>query len=190
MEGTPRTEVTANQSYNALIQAGGTISANVTHDISNTTVQAGNGNYTPTTIAPTLSSTQALSGVQQQNAKALSGKITSTTTTLIDLRSAPGSSATLSDSNATVTAAGKTLSLAPVSQTTLNTDTLTTGNSQLNAPQQGITAQTLTLQGPEQAQTAQTGGAIQPITGGALSATDTLGSAPVAIHTDINLAQP
>ncbi|MCW2485262.1 hemagglutinin repeat-containing protein [Candidatus Symbiopectobacterium sp. NZEC127] len=190
LQGTPTLEVTNGQSYNALIQAGGTISANVTHDISNTTVQAGNGNYTPTLIAPTLSSTQALSGVQQQNAKALSGKITSTTTTLIDLRSAPGSSATLSDSNATVTAAGKTLSLTPVSQTTLNTDTLTTGNSQLNAPQQGITSQTLTLQGPEQAQTAQTGGAIQPMTGGALSATETLGSAPVATHTDINLAQP
>ncbi|WP_196907203.1 hypothetical protein [Candidatus Symbiopectobacterium sp. 'North America'] len=67
LEGTPTLEVTNGQSYNALIQAGGTISANVTNDISNTTMQAGNGNYTPTVIAPTLASTQALSGVQQQN---------------------------------------------------------------------------------------------------------------------------
>ncbi|MBT9429439.1 MULTISPECIES: hemagglutinin repeat-containing protein [Symbiopectobacterium] len=189
LQGTPTLEVTNGQSYNALIQAGSTISANVTNDISNTTVQAGNGNYTPTVVAPTLASTQALSGVQQQNAKALSGKTTSTTT-LIDLRSAPGSSATLSDSNAAVMAAGKTLSLTPVSHITLNTDTLTTGNSQLSAPQQGITSQTLTLQGPGQAQTAQIDGTIQPMAGDVLSATDTLSNGPAVTHTDINLAQP
>ncbi|WP_210769491.1 hypothetical protein [Candidatus Symbiopectobacterium sp. 'North America'] len=82
------------------------------------------------------------------------------------------------------------LSLAPLSQATLNTDTLTAGNNQLSTPQQGITSQTLTLQGPGQAQTAQTGGATQPITSGALSATDTLSTGPAVTYTDINLAQP
>ncbi|XBS70622.1 hemagglutinin repeat-containing protein [Acerihabitans sp. KWT182] len=70
--GAPTYSFTAGgQNYNALIQAGGNISANFTQDISNTTVTPDVGGMTHHLTAPTLSAVNTLTGQSQQSSRQL-----------------------------------------------------------------------------------------------------------------------
>ncbi|MEQ4510344.1 MAG: hemagglutinin repeat-containing protein [Dickeya sp.] len=65
--GGPTTEYTPGQSYNATIQAGGTITANFSQNISNTGLQPGSGGFIPAIATPTLSTAN---GAGSQNTPA------------------------------------------------------------------------------------------------------------------------
>ncbi|MCL2892095.1 hemagglutinin repeat-containing protein [Brenneria tiliae] len=134
--GTPTYEQTVGESYNALIQAGGTITADFKEDISNTTLQPGSGGFIPGTVTPVLAATSALSPLQQQTA--LAGNDAS----LVDLSNAL---------EAADNAVGETAKNVSLSQVTSGTTTLE------NAERQALTKNdALVLQQPGQTNPAAT----------------------------------
>ncbi|MGM3187539.1 hemagglutinin repeat-containing protein, partial [Musicola paradisiaca] len=68
-------EYTPGQSYNATIQAGGSINANFSQNISNTTLQPGSGGFIPAIATPTLTGVAALAGVASQESRGLGSGI-------------------------------------------------------------------------------------------------------------------
>ncbi|MCL2896794.1 hemagglutinin repeat-containing protein [Brenneria tiliae] len=136
LSGTPTYEQTVGESYNALIQAGGTITADFKEDISNTTLQPGSGGFIPGTVTPVLAATSALSPLQQQTA--LAGNDAS----LVDLSNAL---------EAADNAVGETAKNVSLSQVTSGTTTLE------NAERQALTKNdALVLQQPGQTNPAAT----------------------------------
>ncbi|WP_192456871.1 hemagglutinin repeat-containing protein [Musicola keenii] len=75
LAGDPITEFTPGQSYNATIQAGGSINANFSQNISNTNLQPGSGGFIPAIATPTLTGVAALSGVDAQESRGLGSGI-------------------------------------------------------------------------------------------------------------------
>ncbi|UJR54626.1 hemagglutinin repeat-containing protein [Dickeya zeae] len=67
LDGTPTTEKIVGENYNALIQAGGAITANFSQNISNTGLQPGSGGFMPAIATPTLSTAN---GAGSQNTPA------------------------------------------------------------------------------------------------------------------------
>ncbi|WP_409308717.1 hemagglutinin repeat-containing protein [Pectobacterium sp. B1J-3] len=71
LDNTPITEQTIGESYNASIQAGGTITADFKQDISNTTLQPGSGGFMPAATIPVLDGMTTLSPLQKQTTRQL-----------------------------------------------------------------------------------------------------------------------
>ncbi|AUH00625.1 hemolysin BL-binding protein [Prodigiosinella confusarubida] len=70
--GDPITEFTPGQNYNATIQAGGSITASFTSNISNTSLQPGSGSFIPAAAIPTLARVSSLGGLTQPGDRSLS----------------------------------------------------------------------------------------------------------------------
>ncbi|MBN3172565.1 hemagglutinin repeat-containing protein [Pectobacterium brasiliense] len=119
--GTPTTEKTVGESYNALIQAGGTITADVKQDISNTTLQPGSGGFMPATTKPVLDAITTLSPLQKQTTRQLVSQDSSFNTGAVDVTQAGSGQAALSGNAAGVAATGKTVTLTQQSGTALQT---------------------------------------------------------------------
>ncbi|MEI0696900.1 hemagglutinin repeat-containing protein [Pectobacterium aroidearum] len=119
LDGTPTTEKTVGESYNALIQAGGTITADVKQDISNTTLQPGSGGFMPATTKPVLDAITTLSPLQKQTTRQLASQDSSFNAGAVDVTKAGGGQATLAGNAAGVAATGKTVTLTPQSGTAL-----------------------------------------------------------------------
>ncbi|PWC16292.1 hemagglutinin repeat-containing protein, partial [Brenneria corticis] len=143
LSGTPTYEQTVGESYNALIQAGGTITADFKEDISNTTLQPGSGGFIPGTVTPVLASTQTLSPLQKQTTRQLAGNGAS----LVELNNAPEAA-----DNA-VGATAKNVSLSQVTSSAPAEGTATLENAQ----RQALTKNdALVLQQPGQTNPAET----------------------------------
>ncbi|MBN3207040.1 hemagglutinin repeat-containing protein [Pectobacterium brasiliense] len=119
--GTPTTEKTVGESYNALIQAGGTITADVKQDISNTTLQPGSGGFMPASTKPVLDAITTLSPLQKQTTRQLVSQDSSFNTGAVDVTKAGSGQAALSGNAAGVAATGKTVTLTQQSGTALQT---------------------------------------------------------------------
>ncbi|WJV68860.1 hemagglutinin repeat-containing protein [Pectobacteriaceae bacterium CE70] len=72
LSGSPGYEETVGQNYNATIQAGGSITASFTSNISNTNLQPGSGSFIPATATPVLARVSSLGGLTQQGDRSLS----------------------------------------------------------------------------------------------------------------------
>ncbi|WP_433916015.1 hemagglutinin repeat-containing protein [Pectobacterium jejuense] len=109
--GTPTTEKTVGESYNALIQAGGTITADVKQDISNTTLQPGSGGFMPASTKPVLDAITTLSPLQKQTTRQLASQDSSFNAGAVDVTKAASGQAALSGNAAGVNATGKAVTL-------------------------------------------------------------------------------
>ncbi|WJY16916.1 hemagglutinin repeat-containing protein [Pectobacteriaceae bacterium CE90] len=72
LSGSPVYEKTIAQNYNATIQAGGSITASFTSNISNTSLQPGSGSFIPAAAIPTLARVSSLGGLTQPGDRSLS----------------------------------------------------------------------------------------------------------------------
>ncbi|WP_235207341.1 hemagglutinin repeat-containing protein [Pectobacterium brasiliense] len=117
--GTPTTEKTVGESYNALIQAGGTITADFKQDISNTTLQPGSGGFMPATTKPVLDAITTLSPLQKQTTRQLVSQDSSFNAGMVDVTKAGGGQAALAGNAAGVTVTGKAVTLTQQSGTVL-----------------------------------------------------------------------
>ncbi|WP_420916236.1 hemagglutinin repeat-containing protein, partial [Pectobacterium brasiliense] len=120
LSGTPTTEKTEGESYNALIQAGGTITADFKQDISNTTLQPGSGGFMPATTKPVLDAITTLSPLQKQTTRQLVSQDSSFNAGAVDVTQAGSGPATLAGNAAGVNAAGKTVTLTQQAGTALH----------------------------------------------------------------------
>ncbi|MEQ9872782.1 hemagglutinin repeat-containing protein [Pectobacterium brasiliense] len=120
LDGTPTTEKTEGESYNALIQAGGTITADVKQDISNTTLQPGSGGFMPATTKPVLDAITTLSPLQKQTTRQLVSQDSSFNAGAVDVTKAGSGQAALSGNAAGVNATGKTVTLTQQASTALH----------------------------------------------------------------------
>ncbi|WP_317178157.1 hemagglutinin repeat-containing protein [Pectobacterium sp. HCp5_1] len=121
LDGTPTYEKTVGESYNALIQAGGTITADIKQDISNTTLQPGSGGFMPATTKPVLDAITTLSPLQKQTTRQLVSQDSSFNAGAVDVTQAGSGPATLAGNAAGVAATGKTVTLTQQSGTALQT---------------------------------------------------------------------
>ncbi|MEQ9865372.1 hemolysin BL-binding protein, partial [Pectobacterium aroidearum] len=119
LKNTPTTEKTVGESYNALIQAGGTITADFKQDISNTTLQPGSGGFMPASTKPVLDVITTLSPLQKQTTRQLVSQDSSFNAGAVDVTKAGGGQAPLAGNAAGVNATGKTVTLTPQSGTAL-----------------------------------------------------------------------
>ncbi|WP_247595476.1 hemagglutinin repeat-containing protein [Brenneria roseae] len=119
LSGTPTYEQTIDESYNALIQAGGTITADFAEDISNTTLQPGSGGFMPGTVTPVLASTQALSPLQKQTTRQLVDNDASLNADTVDLSNTGVDAAALGSNASAVSPAAKNVTLSKVTEPTL-----------------------------------------------------------------------
>ncbi|MBA5601510.1 hemagglutinin repeat-containing protein [Pectobacterium aroidearum] len=169
LSGIPTTEKTEGESYNALIQAGGTITADFKQDISNTTMQPGSGGFMPAATKPVLDAITTLSPLQKQTTRQLVSQDSSFNAGAVDVTKAGGGQATLAGNAAGVNATGKTVTLTPQSGTAL----------QAGAQADNITATitTPTTTGPL---TLNTGDAVvlQPAASGQISNPDAVTLTP------------
>ncbi|WP_442955492.1 hemagglutinin repeat-containing protein, partial [Pectobacterium sp. 1950-15] len=120
LSGTPIYEKTEGESYNALIQAGGTITADFKQDISNTTLQPGSGGFMPATTKPVLDAITTLSPLQKQTTRQLVSQDSSFNAGAVDVTKAGSGQAALAGNAAGVNATGKTVTLTPQSGTALH----------------------------------------------------------------------
>ncbi|MFE8149890.1 hemagglutinin repeat-containing protein [Brenneria goodwinii] len=116
LSGTPTYEQTIGESYNALIQAGGTITADFKEDISNTTLQPGSDGFIPATVTPVLASTLTLSPLQKQTTRQLVGNDASLNTDTVNLINSGVDAATLGHSASAVSSTAKNVSLSQVTE--------------------------------------------------------------------------
>ncbi|MFJ5378905.1 hemagglutinin repeat-containing protein, partial [Pectobacterium sp. CHL-2024] len=123
LDGTPTTEKTVGESYNALIQAGGTITADVKQDISNTTLQPGSGGFMPATTKPVLDAITTLSPLQKQTTRQLVSQDSSFNAGVVDVTKAGSGPATLAGNAAGVAVTGKTVTLTQQASTALQAGT-------------------------------------------------------------------
>ncbi|MDY4347556.1 hemagglutinin repeat-containing protein, partial [Pectobacterium brasiliense] len=123
LDGPPTYEKTEGESYNALIQAGGTITADVKQDISNTTLQPGSGGFMPATTKPVLDAITTLSPLQKQTTRQLVSQDSSFNAGAVDVTKAGSGQAALSGNAAGVNATGKTVTLTPQASTALQAGT-------------------------------------------------------------------
>ncbi|WP_315710631.1 hemagglutinin repeat-containing protein [Brenneria uluponensis] len=72
LSSSPVYEKTIGQNYNATIQAGGSITASFTSNISNTNLQPGSGSFIPATATPVLARVSSLGGLTQPGDHSLS----------------------------------------------------------------------------------------------------------------------
>ncbi|MEI7206947.1 hemagglutinin repeat-containing protein [Pectobacterium carotovorum] len=119
LDGTPTYEKTEGESYNALIQAGGTITADVKQDISNTTLQPGSGGFMPASTKPVLDAITTLSPLQKQTTRQLVSQDSSFNAGTVDVTKTTSGQAALSGNAAGVTATGKTVTLTQQAGTAL-----------------------------------------------------------------------
>ncbi|MEI7142755.1 hemagglutinin repeat-containing protein [Pectobacterium brasiliense] len=120
LDGTPTTEKTEGESYNALIQAGGTITADFKQDISNTTLQPGSGGFMPASTKPVLDAITTLSPLQKQTTRQLVSQDSSFNAGAVDVTKAGSGQAALSGNAAGVNATGKTVTLTQQASTALH----------------------------------------------------------------------
>ncbi|MFJ5501256.1 hemagglutinin repeat-containing protein [Pectobacterium sp. CHL-2024] len=123
LDGTPTTEKTVGESYNALIQAGGTITADFKQDISNTTLQPGSGGFMPASTKPVLDAITTLSPLQKQTTRQLVSQDSSFNAGAVDVTQAGSGPATLAGNAAGVNATGKTVTLTQQASTALQAGT-------------------------------------------------------------------
>ncbi|UYA60266.1 Putative large exoprotein involved in heme utilization or adhesion of ShlA/HecA/FhaA family [Pectobacterium sp. F1-1] len=119
LSGTPTYEKTVGESYNALIQAGGTITADVKQDISNTTLQPGSGGFMPASTKPVLDAITTLSPLQKQTSRQLASQDSSFNASAVDVTKAGNEQAALAGNAAGVNATGKAVTLAQQAGTAL-----------------------------------------------------------------------
>ncbi|WP_284144898.1 hemagglutinin repeat-containing protein [Pectobacterium colocasium] len=119
LDGTPTTEKTEGESYNALIQAGGTITADFKQDISNTTLQPGSGGFMPASTKPVLDAITTLSPLQKQTTRQLASQDSSFNAGAVDVTKAGSGQAALSGNAVGVNATGKTVTLTQQAGTAL-----------------------------------------------------------------------
>ncbi|WP_228287711.1 hemagglutinin repeat-containing protein, partial [Pectobacterium carotovorum] len=119
LEGTPTYEKTVGESYNALIQAGGTITADFKQDISNTTLQPGSGGFMPVTTKPVLDAITTLSPLQKQTTRQLASQDSSFNAGAVDVTKAGSGQAALAGNAEGVNATGKTVTLTQQTGTAL-----------------------------------------------------------------------
>ncbi|WP_368350122.1 hemagglutinin repeat-containing protein [Pectobacterium peruviense] len=165
LKNTPTYEKTVGESYNALIQAGGTITANFKQDISNTTLQPGSGGFMPASTKPVLDSITALSPLQKQTTRQLVSQDSSFNAGAVDVTKAGSGQATLAGNAIGVAATGKAVVLTQQSGTSLQTTAQAENITPLTQGQQS--AEPLTL---------NTGDAVvlQPATSGHISNPDSV----------------
>ncbi|MFJ5390062.1 hemagglutinin repeat-containing protein [Pectobacterium sp. CHL-2024] len=120
LDGPPTYEKTEGESYNALIQAGGTITADVKQDISNTTLQPGSGGFMPASTKPVLDAITTLSPLQKQTTRQLVSQDSSFNAGAVDVTQAGSGPATLAGNAAGVNATGKTVTLTQQASTALH----------------------------------------------------------------------
>ncbi|MFP9530483.1 hemagglutinin repeat-containing protein [Pectobacterium brasiliense] len=123
LDGSPTYEKTEGESYNALIQAGGTITADVKQDISNTTLQPGSGGFMPASTKPVLDVITTLSPLQKQTTRQLVSQDSSFNAGAVDVTQAGSGQAELSGNAAGVNATGKTVTLTQQASTALQAGT-------------------------------------------------------------------
>ncbi|WP_275898960.1 hemagglutinin repeat-containing protein [Pectobacterium brasiliense] len=123
LSGTPITEKTVGKSYNALIQAGGTITADFKQDISNTTLQPGSGGFMTASTKPVLDAITTLSPLQKQTTRQLVSQDSSFNAGAVDVTKAGNGPATLAGNAADVNATGKTVTLTQQASTALQAGT-------------------------------------------------------------------
>ncbi|GKW01858.1 hypothetical protein PEC301877_06730 [Pectobacterium carotovorum subsp. carotovorum] len=119
LSGTPTYEKTEGESYNALIQAGGTITADFKQDISNTTLQPGSGGFIPASTKPVLDAITTLSPLQKQTTRQLASQDSSFNAGAVDVTKTNSGQAALSGNAAGVNASGKTVTLTQQAGTAL-----------------------------------------------------------------------
>ncbi|POE06221.1 hemolysin BL-binding protein, partial [Pectobacterium odoriferum] len=107
----PTYEKAEGESYNALIQAGGTITADFKQDISNTTLQPGSGGFMPASTKPVLDAITTLSPLQKQTTRQLASQDSSFNTGAVDVTKTNSGQAALSGNAAGVNASSKTVAL-------------------------------------------------------------------------------
>uniref|UniRef100_UPI002DD442B3 hemagglutinin repeat-containing protein n=1 Tax=Pectobacterium versatile TaxID=2488639 RepID=UPI002DD442B3 len=115
----PTTEKTVGESYNALIQAGGTITADFKQDISNTTLQPGSGGFMPASTKPVLDAITTLSPLQKQTTRQMVSQDSSFNAGTVDVTQAGSGQAALAGNAAGVNASGKTVTLTQQAGTAL-----------------------------------------------------------------------
>ncbi|WP_379058816.1 hypothetical protein V6M93_21710 [Pectobacterium brasiliense] len=103
----------------SLIQAGGTITADVKQDISNTTLQPGSGGFMPASTKPVLDAITTLSPLQKQTTRQLVSQDSSFNAGAVDVTQAGSGQAALSGNAAGVNATGKTVTLTQQAGTAL-----------------------------------------------------------------------
>ncbi|RRO17417.1 hemagglutinin repeat-containing protein, partial [Pectobacterium aquaticum] len=121
LEGTPTLDITKGESYNSLIQAGGTITADFKQDISNTTLQPGSGGFMPASTKPVLDAITTLSPLQKQTTRQLTSQDSSFNAGAVDVTKAASGQAALSGNAAGVAATGKAVTLTQQASTALQT---------------------------------------------------------------------
>ncbi|WP_411910345.1 hemagglutinin repeat-containing protein, partial [Pectobacterium versatile] len=121
LSGTPTYEKTVGESYNALIQAGGTITADIKQDISNTTLQPGSGGFMPAATKPVLDAITTLSPLQKQTTRQLASQDSSFNAGAVDVTKTNSGQAALSGNAAGVAATGKAVTLTQQASTALQT---------------------------------------------------------------------
>ncbi|WP_219811512.1 hemagglutinin repeat-containing protein, partial [Pectobacterium odoriferum] len=119
LDASPTYEKTVGESYNALIQAGGTITADFKQDISNTTLQPGSGGFMPASTKPVLDAITTLSPLQKQTTRQLASQDSSFNAGTVDVTNTNSGQAALSGNAAGVTATGKTVVLTQQAGTAL-----------------------------------------------------------------------
>ncbi|WP_323610400.1 hemagglutinin repeat-containing protein [Pectobacterium versatile] len=117
----PTYEKAEGESYNALIQAGGTITADFKQDISNTTLQPGSGGFMPASTKPVLDAITTLSPLQKQTTRQLASQDSSFNTGAVDVTKTNSGQAALSGNAAGVNATGKAVTLTQQASTALQT---------------------------------------------------------------------
>ncbi|AIK14231.1 hemolysin/hemagglutinin-like protein HecA precursor [Pectobacterium atrosepticum] len=165
LDGTPTYEKTEGESYNALIQAGGTITADFKQDISNTTLQPGSGGFMPASTKPVLDAITTLSPLQKQTTRQLVSQDSSFNTGAIDVTKTGSGQATLAGNATGVAATGKAVILTQQSGTALQT-AVQAENITAMMPGQQV-AEPLTLNTSDAV-------ALQPSTSGHVSNPDTV----------------
>ncbi|RYC46182.1 hemolysin BL-binding protein [Pectobacterium zantedeschiae] len=121
LKNTPTIEKTEGESYNALIQAGGTITADFKQDISNTTLQPGSGGFMPASTKPVLDAITTLSPLQKQTTRQLASQDSSFNAGAVDVTKAGSGQAALAGNATGVAATGKAVTLTQQAGTTLQT---------------------------------------------------------------------
>ena len=120
LDGTPTYEKTEGESYNALIQAGGTITADFKQDISNTTLQPGSGGFMPASTKPVLDAITTLSPLQKQTTRQLVSQDSSFNAGAVDVTKTNSGQAALAGNAAGVNASSKTVALTQQAGTALH----------------------------------------------------------------------
>ncbi|MEI7336143.1 hemagglutinin repeat-containing protein [Pectobacterium carotovorum] len=120
LDGTPTYEKTVGESYNALIQAGGTITADFKQDISNTTLQPGSGGFMPASTKPVLDAITTLSPLQKQTTRQMVSQDSSFNAGTVDVTKTTSGQAALAGNAAGVNASGKTVTLTQQAGTALH----------------------------------------------------------------------